>query len=211
MIKMRMTTLPPPRIFLVTMTNDTPVASPEPSASPLSSRNTSSISLPRLPGESLVSNSHHGVNYESDDGEALNTTSELLLDHHAARDDEKNPWKNPNVRLSLALCITQGIADSIWGAVVLSGFLYALGVAMGKQTSDNTLVGAAEAVQGMTQLLFALPIGYVADIYGKARIVRLWRCAYLCGRCHFTLLPLPMQSIPKTVSHMPFMPIDGSW
>jgi MFS family permease len=150
------------------MTNDTPVASPEPYGSPSPSGNTSSISLPLLPGESLVSSSHHGVNYESDDGEPLNITSELLLE--AA--NEKNPWKNPNVRLSLALCITQGIADSIWGAVVLSGFLYALGVAMGKQSSDNTLVGAAEAVQGMAQLLFALPIGYVADVYGKARIVR---------------------------------------
>jgi len=75
------------------------------------------------------------------------------------------------VRLSLALCISQGVADSIWGAVVLSGFLYALGIAMGKESSDNTLVGAAEAVQGIAQLVFALPIGLVADWYGKARIV----------------------------------------
>lgn len=91
--------------------------------------------------------------------------------HSPANGEHTNPWKNRNVRLSLALCISEGIADSIWSAVVLSGFLYALGIAMGKTTSDNTLVGAAEAVQGISQLVFALPIGILADTYGKARIV----------------------------------------
>jgi MFS family permease len=88
-------------------------------------------------------------------------------------DDIQNPWKNRNVLLSLLNCILAGIADSIWVTIVLSGFLLALGDRMGQASHDNTLVGAAEAVQGMTQLITALPVGVVADVYGKAKIVRL--------------------------------------
>jgi hypothetical protein len=36
-----------------------------------------------------------------------------------------NPYKNPNVILSFILCIVCGIADSIWGSVILSAFLLA--------------------------------------------------------------------------------------
>jgi MFS family permease len=84
-----------------------------------------------------------------------------------------DPWKNHNVILSFLLCIVSGIADSIWISVVLSGFLLALAGAMGDASQGNTLVGTAEAVQGVTQLVTALPIGYCADIYGKAKTVRL--------------------------------------
>lgn len=145
----------------------TMAANPEPSASQVSSppsRNTSSASLPLVPGESIISSHHGDINdFESNGAHT----------HHASISScqGESPWKNRNVRLSLALCVTQGVADSIWGAVVLSGFLYALGTAMGKTDKDNTLVGAAEAVQGITQLVFALPIGLVADLYGKARVV----------------------------------------
>jgi MFS family permease len=84
----------------------------------------------------------------------------------------RDPWKNHNVRLSLVMCACFGVADSIWGSVVLSGFLYALGGAMGQASRDNTLVGTAEAVEGLTQLLTAVPIGMVADKFGKAKVVR---------------------------------------
>jgi hypothetical protein len=36
-----------------------------------------------------------------------------------------NPYRNPNVILSFILCIVSGIADSIWGSVILSAFLLA--------------------------------------------------------------------------------------
>lgn len=85
----------------------------------------------------------------------------------------RNPWKNHNVRLSLLLCVLAGIADSIWTSVILSGFLFALARAMGRESAQNTLVGAAEAVEGLTQLFIALPVGYMADVWGKAKVVRL--------------------------------------
>lgn len=84
-----------------------------------------------------------------------------------------NPWKNHNVILSFILCIVSGTADSIWCSVVLSGFLLALAKTMGRASEGNTLVGTAEAAQGLTQLLTALPVGYVADTWGKSKVVRL--------------------------------------
>lgn len=86
----------------------------------------------------------------------------------------RNPYRNPNVLLSFLLCIVGGVADSIWGSVILSAFLLALAKLMGHQSKANTLVGSAEAIQGMTELVSALPIGYVADhVWGKAKVVRL--------------------------------------
>lgn len=84
-----------------------------------------------------------------------------------------NPYKNHNVRLSLLLCAVSGVADSIWGTVVLSGFLFALAAAMGQTKKDNTLVGLAEMVQGLSMLVSALPIGIWADRVGKSRVSRI--------------------------------------
>ncbi len=84
-----------------------------------------------------------------------------------------DPWKNHNVILSFVLCIVSGIADSIWSSVVLSGFLLALAGEMGQSKKGNTFVGGAEAAQGLTQLVTALPIGYLADTWGKSKTVRL--------------------------------------
>ena len=85
-----------------------------------------------------------------------------------------NPWRNRNVILTLVWGVVAGIADSVWSNTVLSGFLYALAQAMhssGNKDDDNTLVGSAEAVQGIAMLLSALPVGLVADWFGKARVV----------------------------------------
>jgi len=85
-----------------------------------------------------------------------------------------NPWKNHNVILSLVFCVVAGTADSIWSSVVLSGFLLALAQAMGRTKEGNTLVGVAEGVWGLAQLLTALPVGYLADKkWGKAKTVRI--------------------------------------
>jgi MFS family permease len=84
-----------------------------------------------------------------------------------------DPWKNHNVILSFVLCVVSGIADSIWSSVVLSGFLLALAGKMGQSKEGNTFVGGAEAAQGLTQLITALPIGYLADTWGKSKTVRL--------------------------------------
>ncbi|GAX16023.1 hypothetical protein FisN_22Hh119 [Fistulifera solaris] len=115
---------------------------------------------------------------------------ESAEDEERSQDDAiLNPWKNHNVRLSFLLCIVSGIADSIWGSVVLSGFLFALGKAMGKTKEENTLVGLAEMVQGLTMLIFALPIGLLADKTGKARVVR-WGGALLLLTVGITLWAL---------------------
>ena len=69
--------------------------------------------------------------------------------------------------------MVSGVADSVWGSVVLSGYLLALAQAMGERAEGNTLVGSAEAVQGLTQLVTALPVGILADQWGKDKTVRL--------------------------------------
>lgn len=108
-------------------------------------------------------------NNASPDQEARPTSD----DDNGDDDDIANPWKNHNVLLSLVFCVVCGTADSIWGSVVLSGFLLALSQAMGDRAEGNTLVGSATAVQGLVQLLTALPIGHLADTWGKAKTVRL--------------------------------------
>ena len=100
------------------------------------------------------------------------TDADAPLPLHDATPQD-SPWKNHNVLLSLGLCVVAGVADSIWGSVVLSGFLLALAKSMGRSSTANTLVGTAEAVEGLTELVTALPVGYAADIWGKAKIVRL--------------------------------------
>ena len=55
---------------------------------------------------------------------------------------------------------------------VLSSFLFALAERMGK-TEENTYVGLAEAASGISMLIFALPVGYLADKWSKAKTVRV--------------------------------------
>jgi MFS family permease len=94
-------------------------------------------------------------------------------DRDEPTDTIQNPWKNHNVILSFVLCAVSGLADSIWSSVVLSGYLLALAGAMGQSAKGNTLVGTAEAVQGLTQLLTALPVGFLADTWSKSKTMKL--------------------------------------
>jgi len=56
---------------------------------------------------------------------------------------------------------------------VLTAFLFAVIANGERRDEDNTLVGAAEAAYGISELLFALPIGYVADKWSMAGTVRV--------------------------------------
>ena len=78
------------------------------------------------------------------------------------------PFKNfnHNVVVCWSVVITSGVADSIWSGTVLAAYLYEL---MG----SNAYAGYAEAAQGLTSLLFALPVGWAADRGRKARIVAI--------------------------------------
>jgi MFS family permease len=111
-------------------------------------------------------------NDDDDDSRSQNSSSSARSSSTDSNNNRRNPWKNHNVVLSLVWCVIAGTADSIWTSVVLSGFLLALSSSMGKASEGNTLVGIAEAVQGLTQLVTALPVGYYADRFGKAHAVR---------------------------------------
>ena len=53
----------------------------------------------------------------------------------------------------------------MWAGTALSAFLY-------EQTGSNSKVGFIEAANGLTVLIFAVPVGYVADTWGKARLCK---------------------------------------
>lgn len=72
---------------------------------------------------------------------------------------------NPNVRSCLALCLLSGVADSLWSGTVIAAFVL---ISSG---GSNTTVGIVEAAQGLATLLFALPIGYVADTHGRSVVI----------------------------------------
>ena len=62
-------------------------------------------------------------------------------------------------------------ADSVWsGGSVLVAYIYEL---MGR---NNTYVGYLTMAQGIAQLVFALPLGYVADKCSKARVMWAGGC-----------------------------------
>ncbi|GKY99726.1 hypothetical protein MPSEU_000926600 [Mayamaea pseudoterrestris] len=130
-----------------------------------------------------------------DDDENDEHTPALLQQHHhddnppALPSTTSNPYKNHNVRLCLLLCAVSGVADSVWGSVVLSGFLYALASAMHENNDNNTLVGFAEMVQGVSMLLCALPIGVYADRAGKSKVAR-WGGGLMLLTCGVTLWAL---------------------
>ena len=66
--------------------------------------------------------------------------------------------------------VLQGSADSIWTNTVLASFVYEL---MKTTSTPNAYAGYVEAAQGIANLVVALPVGYAADKFSKARIVAL--------------------------------------
>ncbi len=88
-----------------------------------------------------------------------------------------------NVKLSFALAAVSGVADTIWySGVALPAFLFALGdQARWGDNDDNALVGFAEGASGLAQLLFALPIGYMADRFSRSGVIKVGGVASLAG------------------------------
>ena len=70
-----------------------------------------------------------------------------------------------NVGLAMALAALSGVADSVWSAAVLSAYLFLL------ERGSNRAVGLAEALSGAATLLTALPVGFLADKYSRARVI----------------------------------------
>lgn len=73
---------------------------------------------------------------------------------------------NHNVLLCLILDILYGVAESVWFGAVDVAYLKHWG---GGRTY---LVGNMEALNGLATLVSALPVGYLADKYGRSRAIR---------------------------------------
>lgn len=80
---------------------------------------------------------------------------------------------NYNVFLNLVLAVMYGISNSIWNGTAYAAYLKKLG------HDSNAPLGDIEAVSGLTSLLAALPMGYVADKIGRARVIRAGGLAML--------------------------------
>ena len=72
---------------------------------------------------------------------------------------------NHNVFLTLVLDVLYGISDGLWGGTVFCAYLLRVG------NNRNGPVGKVEAVNGLAVLFSALPVGYLADKYGRSRVV----------------------------------------
>lgn len=79
-----------------------------------------------------------------------------------------------NVWVTLILCSFWGLADSIWAGAVLAGWLYIL-------TEKNSSVGFVEAAQGVAALVFALPVGYLADKWGRSPVIKVGGVMFFLG------------------------------
>ena len=55
------------------------------------------------------------------------------------------------------------MSDSIWSGMTLAAYIYIV------TDGSNSKVGFVEAAQGLATLITALPIGYIADHYGRSR------------------------------------------
>ncbi|KAG7341929.1 major facilitator superfamily transporter [Nitzschia inconspicua] len=80
---------------------------------------------------------------------------------------------NYNVFLNLLLAVMYGISNSIWNGTAYAAYLKKLG------HGSNGPLGDIEAVSGLTSLLAALPMGYVADKIGRAKVIRAGGLAML--------------------------------
>uniref|UniRef100_A0A061R3F8 Mfs general substrate transporter n=1 Tax=Tetraselmis sp. GSL018 TaxID=582737 RepID=A0A061R3F8_9CHLO len=72
---------------------------------------------------------------------------------------------NWNVVLGLVLAASAGLSESVWGTTVLSAFIYLL------SDGSNVTVGYSEGVQGLSALISALPLGWLADRWPRSRII----------------------------------------
>lgn len=75
---------------------------------------------------------------------------------------------NRNVRLTLIQTALIGLADSIWTGTVLAAFVY---IMQRNHNVKNTSVGLVEMAYGLSQLLSAFPVGYIADKKGRSPMI----------------------------------------
>ena len=83
-----------------------------------------------------------------------------------------------NVLVILGLTGIWGFADSVWNGTILAAWVYLLAGGTGAADS-NSYVGYVEGAQGVSQLVSALPVGYLADKFGRAPVIRVGALAML--------------------------------
>ena len=91
----------------------------------------------------------------------------MLENTGMSKAESANHLKNHNVILTLIVVALTGCADSLWAGTVLAAYIYI------KTNDSNSKVGNVEAANGLATLLTALPVGYIADKYGKDRACAL--------------------------------------
>ena len=72
---------------------------------------------------------------------------------------------NHNVFLNLALAVLYGIAGSLWCGTAYAAYVQKLG------HGRNGPFGEIEAVFGLATLITALPVGYLADRWGRSKVI----------------------------------------
>jgi len=134
----------------------------------LNDNNSNSLQEPLLQQDEVAG----GAEDRSINAETVEDDSSCSTDNGPTEKDislticSKSYYLNQNVFLNLILCALYGISDSIWGGTVFVAYLKSL--AGGR----NQPVGNIEAVNGLASMLFAIPVGYLADRYGRSPIIK---------------------------------------
>mmetsp|Transcript_31486 Transcript_31486/g.37502 ORF Transcript_31486/g.37502 Transcript_31486/m.37502 type:complete len:554 (-) Transcript_31486:112-1773(-) len=122
-----------------------------------------------LLGNTIASDGDDGISLRTTDG---TSESEQGDDGPTEKDISlrlcgKTYFMNHNVVLNLVLAVLYGISDSIWSGTVFAAYLKTL------SGGRNEPVGNVEAVNGLAVLFSALPVGYLADRYGRSIIIKI--------------------------------------
>jgi MFS family permease len=114
---------------------------------------------------------------------------------------------NHNVFLNLILMVTYGIGEGLWGGAVFAAYLKQL------YHGKNSEFGKIEAVYSIAELAFAIPIGYLADHLGRAKIIRVGAILFLFTAIfHFaTTYWLDTHRDTNTTTTILLMIIMGLW
>lgn len=80
---------------------------------------------------------------------------------------------NHNVFLNFTLMIVYGISEGLWGGAVYAAYIKDL------YGGKNAPLGKIEALYSIAELVSAVPIGYMADLYGRSKIIRAGSVLFL--------------------------------
>jgi MFS family permease len=131
---------------------------------PLLSRNRNRSSTSNNNSPSLDNDDDADGNRSRNGGGGDDDDKDIVLPSCCGITDEKR--MNHNVFLNLLLSVLYGVSNSLWNGTAFAAYLKKLG------RGKNEPLGNIEAVQGLTTLLAALPMGYVADTVGRSKVIR---------------------------------------